>query len=245
MIESSAQGTTTLHTVPRHVAIIMDGNGRWAKSRGLARSLGHLAGTDNLYEILRAAREFGIEVLTLYAFSTENWDRPEQEVRALLRLIERSIDRNLDELNDSGVQFRHIGNRERLEPRLLTKIDNAVNATQANHELILNIAFNYGGRAEILNAVRAAIHDGLLPEQINEETFSSYLDTAGLPDPDLIIRTAGEMRLSNFLIWQAAYAEMYSTPVFWPDFDRQELYKALVEYQSRERRFGKVTEGTI
>jgi len=231
-----------LARVPRHIGIIMDGNGRWAKARGLPRLAGHKAGTQNIRRVLEACVEHGIEVLTIYAFSTENWGRPEAEVRGLMRLLEETIAEQLPELHAKGVQFRHSGSLDRISERLQKQIQEAVELTKDNQRIILNVAFNYGGRAEILNAVRHIIADGISPEEVDEELFSRYLYTAGLPDPDLIIRTAGEMRLSNFLIWQSAYAEYYSTPTYWPDFDQEELRKALEAYAARERRFGLLRE---
>ncbi len=229
-----------LEKIPVHVGIIMDGNGRWAQARGLPRLAGHRAGTENLRRILRAAGEFGVRILTIYAFSTENWERPRDEVEGLLDLMERMIDRELPELHREGVQIRHIGRLERVPERLATKIRQALDLTRNNQRLILNVAFNYGGRAEMVDAVRRIIQDGVPPEAVDEVLISRYLYTAGLPDPDLIIRTSGEMRVSNFLIWQGAYAEYYVTPVYWPDFDKDEFYKALAEYARRERRFGRI-----
>jgi len=227
-----------LTSVPSHIALIMDGNGRWAKARGLPRVAGHRAGTDNLHRILRAAKDFGVKVVTVYAFSTENWNRPRPEVMALMAILEQVIDEELEELHRNGVRIRHIGRSEGLGKRLVGKIRRAQEHTRENQDLVLNVAFNYGGRADIIDAVRQIIQDGVPADQVDEATISRYLSTGGLPDPDLIIRTGGDMRLSNFLIWQAAYAEFYSTKVFWPDFDRQELYQALLAYQQRERRFG-------
>lgn len=227
-----------LTRVPQHVAIIMDGNGRWARARGLPHSEGHRAGAENLRPILEAASEYGIQVLTLYAFSTENWSRPAAEVNALLTLAQRMIDREMDALHRRGVRLRHIGRREGLPGALARRIQRGEELTRENEGMILNLAFNYGGRADIVDAVRALVREGVPADEIDEEAISSRLSTAGLPDPDLIIRTAGEMRLSNFLIWQAAYAEYYSTPTLWPDFDREELYKALLAFQQRERRYG-------
>jgi len=227
-----------LEHVPVHVGIIMDGNGRWAKARGLPRLAGHRAGTENLRRVLRAAVEFGIKILTIYAFSTENWGRPEDEVRGLMNLMERMIDRELPELHREGVQIRHIGRLDRVPGRLKEKILHALELTRENQRLILNVAFNYGGRAEIADAVRRIVEDGVPPEEVDEALIARYLYTAGLPDPDLIIRTSGEMRVSNFLIWQGAYAEYYVTPTCWPDFDKDELYKALADFSQRERRFG-------
>jgi undecaprenyl diphosphate synthase len=233
-----------LARIPQHVAIIMDGNGRWAQARGMPRPQGHRAGTENLRRVLEAAGEFGIQVLTLYAFSTENWSRPAAEVNALLLLAQRMIDRELDELHRQGVRIRHIGRREGIPGGLLRRIERAEELTRDNATLILNIAFNYGGRADIVDAVRALVREGVAPEGIDEAAIGASLTTAGLPDPDLVIRTAGEMRLSNFLIWQAAYAEYYSTATLWPDFDREELYKALLAYQERIRRFGGLPSGS-
>ena len=227
-----------LEKVPEHVGIIMDGNGRWARRRGLPRLAGHRAGTENLRRVLRAAVEFGVSVLTIYAFSTENWDRPEREVKGLLSIIEQVIDRELSKLNEQGVQLRHIGRLERISPELQQKVKHAIELTQDNQRLILNVAFNYGGRAEIVDAIRDIITDKVPADQVDEELVSQYLYTAGIPDPDMIIRTSGEMRISNFLIWQGAYAEFYTTPTLWPDFDKDEFYKALKDYKQRERRFG-------
>jgi undecaprenyl diphosphate synthase len=227
--------------VPTHVAIIMDGNGRWAKSRGLPRLAGHRAGTENLRQVISAAVEFGVRYLTIYAFSTENWGRPQEEVSGLLGILEDVIDRELAELHRQGVQLRHIGHLEGLNPGLQEKVKRAVILTQNNKRLTLCIAFNYGGRDEIACAIRRIITDGIKPEEVNDKLINRYLFTVGIPDPDLIIRTSGELRTSNFLIWQSAYSELYAPDTFWPDFNREELYKALEEYGKRERRFGKVT----
>jgi len=226
--------------VPLHVAIIMDGNGRWARARGLPRLAGHRAGSDNLRRVLEAAAEFGIRYLTIYAFSTENWSRPPDEVRGLLNILEDVIDRELQSLNKNGVQLRHIGRLERLSPELQAKVHQAVEMTQHNERLVLAIAWNYGGRDEIVEAVHRMMENGVLPDDVDEDLISQYLYTAGIPDPDLIIRTSGELRASNFLIWQGAYAEWYVTPTYWPDFGRDELLEALWEYARRDRRFGRV-----
>jgi undecaprenyl diphosphate synthase len=231
-------------TVPNHVAIIMDGNGRWARQRGLPRQAGHRAGAENLRRIVRACVEFDINILTIYAFSTENWGRPESEVRGLMRIFARVLDQELDELHKQGVCLHHLGDLSGINPTLQKKVQNAIDLTKDNDRLILNVAFNYGGRAEIIHAVQQMLADGIKPDELNEELFSSYLFTAGLPDPDLVIRTSGELRISNFLIWQAAYAEYYPTPAYWPDFGREELYEAIVAFNQRERRFGLVTENT-
>ncbi len=231
---------TALARIPRHIAIIMDGNGRWARARGQPRLAGHRAGTRNIRRVLRACASCGVEVLTIYAFSTENWGRPSAEVRGLMRLLEQALTEQLAELHAEGVQIRHSGSLERVSESLSKAIQEALELTKDNQRIILNVAFNYGGRAEIMNAVRRIIADGVAAEEVNEDLFTRYLHTAGLPDPDLIIRTAGEMRLSNFLIWQGAYAEYYSTPTYWPDFDQEELRKALEAYAARERRFGRL-----
>ncbi len=226
--------------VPTHIAIIMDGNGRWAAARGLPRLAGHRAGTENLRPVIRACVEFGIQYLTIYAFSTENWGRPQEEVEGLMHIIEDVIDNELLELHKEGVRLRHIGRLEQLNPGLRDKVLHAVELTKNNTHLNLNIAFNYGGRDEIVCAIRAILRDGVKPEDVTEPLISQYLFTAGTPDPDLIVRTSGEMRISNFLIWQGAYSEWYVTNSYWPDFDKEELRKALVDYGQRERRFGRL-----
>ncbi len=227
--------------VPTHVAIIMDGNGRWAASRGLPRSAGHHAGTENLRPVISACVEFGIQYLTIYAFSTENWGRPEDEVQTLMQILAEVIDRELEELNNEGVQLRHIGRLERLNPLVREKVLHAVEITRDNQRLVLCVAFNYGGRDEIVCAIRKMIEDGVKPDEVTDELVGSYLFTNDIPDPDLIIRTSGEMRISNFLIWQAAYAEWYVTPTYWPDFDKEELRKAIIAFGDRKRRFGKLS----
>jgi undecaprenyl diphosphate synthase len=231
-----------LEQVPRHVAIIMDGNGRWAKARGLPRLAGHRAGTENLRPVLEASAEFGIEYLTIWAFSTENWRRPEAEVMGLLRILERMIQRELQALHKEGVQLRHVGRLDRLPKRLQRQVRNAIELTRDNNRLVLNVAFDYGGRAEIVRAVQQIIRDGVPAEDVDEALLSRYMYTAGQPDPDLIIRTSGELRTSGFMMWQSAYAEYYITPTFWPDFGREELYQALVAYGQRDRRYGGITD---
>ncbi len=231
-----------IERLPRHVAMIMDGNGRWALSRGLPRIAGHRAGTENLRRIIRASVEFGIKYLTIYAFSTENWGRPPEEVRGLLHILEDVIDRELAELDEEGVQLRHIGRLERLTPKLQEKVLSAIERTKDNDRLILNVAFNYGGRDEIVQAIQHMMKDGIQPEQVTDQLVSQYLYTAGVPDPDLIIRTSGELRVSNFLIWQGAYAELYSTPTYWPDFDKDEYRRVLETFGQRDRRYGGVSE---
>ena len=226
--------------IPVHVAIIMDGNGRWARARGLPRLAGHRAGVENLRNVLEASVEYGIQILTIYAFSTENWNRPESEVKGLIAILEEVIDNELKSLHENGVQLRHIGILERLSPKLQDKVKHAIELTKDNERLILNVAWNYGGRAEIMHAIQAIIQDGVQPDEITEDLVNRYLFTHESPDPDLIIRTSGEMRVSNFLIWQGAYSELYVTPHYWPDFGPEELLEALRDYAQRERRYGQV-----
>jgi len=228
----------TPETVPAHVGIIMDGNGRWANRRGLPRLAGHHAGTENVRRITVACADAGVECLTIYAFSTENWRRPADEVFGLMRLLAQRIDKEAAELHRNNVQIRHIGALEGIQPRLVDRIKAAVALTRNNTGLVLNVAFNYGGRAEIARAVQRALATGIRPEELTEEVVDRHLDTAGLPNLDLVIRTGGDFRLSNFLLWQAAYAEYYSTPICWPDFGREELYQAFAEFGRRVRRFG-------
>jgi undecaprenyl diphosphate synthase len=237
---SPAELITKFEKTPVHVAIIMDGNGRWAEGRGLPRVAGHQAGTENLRRVIRACVEFGIPYLTLYAFSTENWDRPKDEVEGLMNILEDVIDREMDEMQKEGVQFHHIGHLEALNPTLQEKVRSAIVKTNSNNRLVLTLAFNYGGRDEIICAISRMIRDGVNPNEVTAEMVSKYLFTAGLPDPDLIIRTSGEMRISNFLIWQGVYAEWYFTKTLWPDFNRDELFKAVIEFGQRDRRFGRI-----
>jgi undecaprenyl diphosphate synthase len=218
----------------------MDGNGRWAQEHGLPRLEGHRAGTENIRRVLQACGECGIKVVTIYAFSTENWYRPTDEVRGLIGILERVLESEVENFHREGVKLRHIGDLKGLSDGLRKAVLDAIELTKDNDRLTLNVAFNYGGRAEIVRGVRRMLEDGVRPEDISEELFSHYLYTEGLPDPDLIIRTGGEMRLSNFLIWQSAYAEYYSTATYWPDFDKEELTKALRAYAQRERRFGRL-----
>jgi len=234
-----------LEKIPQHVAMIMDGNGRWALQRGLPRLAGHKAGTENLRRVIRATVEFGVKYLTIYAFSTENWGRPAEEVNGLMLILQNVIDRELNELHKEGVQLRHIGRLERLDPAIQKKVLNAIELTKDNDRLILNVAFNYGGRDEIVNAIQHIIKDGIPAQEVTDELVNRYLFTAGVPDPDLIIRTSGELRVSNFLIWQAAYSEWYITPTFWPDFDKEEYRRALETFANRDRRYGKVSSGEL
>ena len=222
----------------------MDGNGRWALSRGLPRLAGHRAGTENLRRVIEACIEFGVRYLTIYAFSTENWGRPFEEVQGLMRLLEDVIERELQELNDQGVQIRHIGRLEDLRPSLRAKVVEAVEYTKDNDRLVLSVALNYGGRDEIVCVIKRLIESGVKPNEVTDSLVSQYLFTAGVPDPDLIIRTSGELRGSNFLIWQGAYSEWYFTPTYWPDFGKNELARAIDEFKHRQRRFGRVAKAT-
>jgi len=225
-------------SLPRHIAFIMDGNGRWAEQRGLSRLEGHQAGVENVRSIIKCLDKYGIEYATIYAFSTENWTRPETEVSGLLHLLEEVIDEEALELHKNNVKICHVGCREGLSPGLRESISRAAKLTENNTGMTLGIAFNYGGRAEILDAVRHLIAEGVPLRDIDEKLFGAHLYTAGFPDVDLVIRTGGEIRTSNFLIWQAAYSEYYFTPVLWPDFNEEELEKALLTYSQRQRRFG-------
>ena len=230
--------------IPRHVAIIMDGNGRWAEAHGLSRFEGHQAGTENLRRVIRACVDFGIEYLTVYAFSTENWGRPKDEVDGLMMLLESTIDNELDELSAEGVQIRHLGRLDSMPVSLQHKVEHSISATKENKRIVLNIAWNYGGRDEIVCAIRKILADKIQTTDVSEELVSNYLFTRGIPDPDLIIRTSGEYRLSNFMVWQSAYSEWYFTPTLWPDFDKEEMLKAIIAFGQRERRFGKVSGDT-
>jgi len=216
----------------------MDGNGRWAKKRNLPRLAGHKAGTQNIHRIIKYLGDSGVKYVTLYVFSTENWNRPSHEVRGLMRLIEESVDKEVQSLHADGIRLIHIGRSDGVSQRLQNKVRKAIELTKNNKKLTVCIAFNYGGRSEIVNAIKRIIHDGITPDEVDETLVSNYLYTADLPDPDLIIRTGGEMRLSNFLLWQAAYSEYYITPTLWPDFGPEEMEQALSAFSDRERRFG-------
>ena len=237
-VKSSAVIVNKTSPLPNHVAIIMDGNGRWAKQRGLPRLAGHEAGTSNVRRVVDRFNNYEVKYLTLYAFSTENWRRPDEEVNGLLHIFARMIDRETKALHEKGVRLFHLGKADSLSEELQTKVNKAIELTKNNTGITLSIAFDYGGRAEILDAARRIVRDGIRPEDITDSLFSSYLYTPNVPEPDLIIRTAGEMRLSNFLIWQSAYSEYYSTLTLWPDFKDEEVDKALIAYSRRERRFG-------
>ena len=225
--------------LPDHVAIILDGNGRWAKQRGLSRLEGHRAGLDNIRRTVRCLNsEYHIKYVTIYSFSTENWGRPEDEVNGILELLRERIDEEARDLNENNVKMRHLGRLEELPESVQLAINRAVGLTKNNTGMTFSFAFNYGGRAEILDAMRLIIASGTQPEDIDENMFNNYLYTAGLPDVDLLIRTSGELRLSNFMVWQTAYSEYYFTKVLWPDFDEKEIKKALLSYSRRKRRFG-------
>lgn len=232
-------------TLPQHIAIIMDGNGRWAKKRGLPRLAGHRQGLETLKNIVQACQELGVPYLTVYAFSTENWKRPQDEVEGLMRLLVEYIQNELDNLNKKGVRVRAIGELERLPQEARRQVERAIDQTKENQGLNLQIALNYGGRREIVEALRAISREvaagKVKPEQIDEELVSRFLYTAGIPDPDLLIRPSGELRWSNFLIWQAAYSEFWITNVLWPDFKPADLYRAVFDYQHRQRRYGGLT----
>lgn len=228
----------TTSILPRHIAVIMDGNGRWATQRGLSRLEGHRAGYNTIHDIVRYMGELKIEYATFYSFSTENWNRPQDEVRGLFKLLSQSIKRETAELHKNNVRLRWLGCRENLSDRLIKELEDAVRLTEKNTGMTLSLALNYGGRQEITDAVRRIIEDGVLAEKIDEHLLENYLYTAGIPPVDLLIRTAGELRLSNFLLWQTAYAEFYIASVMWPDFTRAEMDKALAAFGNRKRRFG-------
>lgn len=227
--------------LPKHVAIIMDGNGRWAAKRGLPRVAGHEHGTDNIRRITFAAGEIGIEYLTLWAFSTENWRRPAAEIQGIMRILGEAIERETEELNRQGAQLRHIGSLDGLDPSLRQSVLDSIELTKHNTKLVLTLAFNYGGRQELLHAIQEIVRCGVEADAIDEATIARHLYTRDLPDPDLIIRTSGEVRMSNFLIWQAAYAELYFSPVLWPDFGPDHLRAAALDFSRRERRFGHIS----
>ncbi|MDB9446328.1 isoprenyl transferase [Anabaena sp. CS-542/02] len=230
--------------LPKHVAVIMDGNGRWAKLQGLPRIMGHKRGVDALKDLLRCCKDWGIQALTAYAFSTENWKRPQEEVNFLMTLFQRVLRQELQEMLEENVQIQFVGNLDALPPSLQAEISRSMAETRNNQGIRFTVATNYGGRQEILQACRAIaqkVQQGVLkPDEIDEQLFEAHLYTAGITDPDLLIRTSGEMRLSNFLLWQMAYGEIYITDALWPDFDRTEFHRALFAYQQRDRRFGKV-----
>lgn len=227
-----------MNALPNHIAIIMDGNGRWARRHRLPRIEGHRAGMKAARRTVEYLAKRGLRFLTLFAFSTENWNRPRREVRGLIRLLEESLDRELPNLRNRDVRLRHLGKLDGLPRQLQEKIHRALKQTSGNQGMTLCLAFNYGGRTEILEATRRIVEKGIKPEEIDEDLFGRHLYTAGLPDVDLVIRTSGELRLSNFLLWQTAYSEFYFSPVLWPDFNEEEIEKALLSFSQRQRRFG-------
>ena len=237
----SQQPSSQDRNVPVHVAIIMDGNGRWAKQRGLPRLEGHRVGVDRIQRVLETLGTQGVKYVTLYAFSTENWNRPQEEVAGLLDILQDALQQQAQSLHENNVRIFHIGKLDRLSPGLQEAVDQVQELTSNNTGINLNVAFDYGGRDEILDAVRRILHDGVPAEQLDQEMFSRYLYTAHCPDPDLIIRTGGEQRISNFLLWQSAYSEYYYTPTLWPDLDSAELEQVLKSFSSRQRRFGRVS----
>jgi undecaprenyl diphosphate synthase len=228
--------------LPRHVAVIMDGNGRWAAQRHLPRVEGHRAGIDAVRDIVESSARLGIKVLTLYAFSVENWKRPASEVSTLMGLLKRYLRLELNTLLDNDIRFRVIGREDELAPDVRTELKAAADRTGGNRGMEFNIALNYGGRAELVEAARQMIAVGLRPDEVDEQRFSDFLYTAGQPDPDLLIRTSGEMRVSNFLLWQIAYAEIWVTDTLWPDFRKRHLLEAILDYQKRDRRYGGITQ---
>jgi len=228
--------------LPKHIAITMDGNGRWAKNKGKLRVFGHKNGVKAVRDTVEGAAEIGIEYLTLYAFSSENWNRPEKEVNALMTLLVSAINKETKTLMDNNIRLSTIGDINKLPSKAQKELQEAITKTKDNTRMTLVLALSYSGRGEIINAVQNIIKDGKEPEEINEDTFQQYLTTKSVPDPELLIRTSGEYRISNFLLWQIAYSELYFTDTLWPDFRRADLYKAILNYQSRERRFGKTTE---
>jgi len=230
------------NNLPQHIAITMDGNGRWAKSKGKLRIFGHTNGVKAVRDTVEGAAEIGIEYLTLYAFSSENWNRPEKEVNALMTLLVSAINKETKTLMDNNIQLSTIGDINKLPLKAQKELQEAIKKTKDNTRMTLVLALSYSGRGEILNAIQNIIKDRKEPEEINEVTFQQYLTTKSVPDPELLIRTSGEYRISNFLLWQIAYSELYFTDTLWPDFRRADLYKAILNYQSRERRFGKITE---
>ena len=228
--------------LPKHIAIIMDGNGRWAKSKGKLRVFGHKNGVTAVRETVEAAAEIGIQFLTLYAFSTENWDRPESEVNALMTLLVTAINKETKTLMENNIKLSTIGDTNSLPSKAKKELLEAINKTKDNNRMTLILALSYSGRWDILNATKNLITDGIDPNVINEQVFQQYLTTKSVPEPELLIRTSGEYRISNFLLWQIAYSELYFTDTLWPDFRRIDLEKAILDYQNRERRFGKTTE---
>jgi undecaprenyl diphosphate synthase len=232
--------------LPQHIAIIMDGNGRWAKKHGKERYVGHYQGVETVRRITEASAELGIKYLTLYAFSTENWRRPKEEVDALMHLFVETIEQELPTLNKNNIRLKAIGNLKSMPKENVIKLNETISKTEKNNRMTLVLALSYSGRWEIIDAVKKIMKDqekgNIKPEDVNEQLFSQYLNTAGIPDPELLIRTSGELRISNYLLWQIAYTELYITQKLWPEFEKEDLYKAIVDFQNRERRFGMTGE---
>ena len=239
--EVKAEPSPVPGKVPRHVAIIMDGNGRWAEQQGLPRLDGHRRGVDAILRVVELLAQRGVKFLTIYAFSTENWARPSDEVEGIIGLLHQALERETEQLRSKNIRVVHIGNLSRLVPDIRRAVKRVQDETAGNTGIVFNVAFDYGGRQEILEAARKLVREGIAPEEITEEAFSRRLSTAHCPDPDLIIRTGGELRISNFLLWQSAYSEYYHTPVLWPDIDEAEIDQALDSYAGRQRRFGNVS----
>ena len=237
---ATSSATKKIARLPNHIAIIMDGNGRWAKKHGLSRLEGHQAGAQNIRPVIKYLNQYHIKYVTLYGFSAENWGRPEDEVASLLQLFEETLNKYVSELHENGIKLRHLGRLEELPQGLQLAINKALALTKNNTGMTLSFALNYGGRLEILDAIRHIIDEGIPIQDIDEKLFNSYLYTTGLPDVDLLIRTGGEFRISNFLIWQVIYSEYYFTEVPWPDFNQKELEKTLLTYSQRQRRFGRL-----
>jgi undecaprenyl diphosphate synthase len=235
-----------MYKLPRHIAIIMDGNGRWAKDRGMTRVQGHREGAESVRVVVRTCRKLGIGVLTLYAFSQENWQRPQAEINALMELLVQYLRSERDEMMENGIQLKALGEIEQFPQSVLMQLHKVIKQTEGNRKMVLNLALSYGGRSEIVHAAQKISEECLAgklePKMIDEALFSGHLYTGSLPDPDLLIRTSGEFRISNFLLWQIAYTEIHITPVYWPDFREAQLIEAIRDYQSRERRFGKISE---
>ena len=234
----SLNGRDSTLRIPRHVAIIMDGNARWAEKNGLSVAQGHRSGYENIERVSRHLAERGVKEMTLFAFSTENWSRPKNEVRALMDLASEAIEQGAQKFHENGIKLRHIGNERRLPIEMLNKIKQAECLTKDNSKISLNLAFNYGGRQEIVSAVKEIVANGVAPDDVDEDLITRYLFTAGTPDPDMIIRTGGEFRISNFMIWQSAYSEFHSSTVLWPEFGEAEIDEAIQAYSRRQRRFG-------
>ena len=238
------EGHTNGHHVPNHIAFIMDGNGRWAMNRGLSRADGHRAGTQNIYRLVESLEKAGVNYVTLFAFSTENWNRPSDEVQSLMTILQETIEKETQNLVKKGVQLRYLGRKDRLSPALNAVISNALEQTAGNTGITLSVALDYGGRDEIVQAVKRMVENGVTVEEISANVLEQYLYTHDIPDPDLVVRTAGEQRLSNFLVWQSVYSEYYHSSVFWPDFDENELARALRAFSERKRRFGALSTDT-